>query len=93
MYPTRWQPKPWYKPQANGLLGSLKDRLAVFVGFYDEMPGKKYKTDGYILEEIGPVSLEKAGREATLRMAEDMQGCPIRAPWFADMNTTKNAKT
>lgn len=52
MNPTRWQPKPWYKPQAVGLWGSLKDRLAVLIGFYDEMPGKKYKTDGYTLEEI-----------------------------------------
>ncbi|KAK0213290.1 hypothetical protein DFS33DRAFT_1394317 [Desarmillaria ectypa] len=86
MHPTRWQPKPWYKPQATGLWGSLKDRLAVLIGFYDEMPGKKYKTDGYALEEIGPLSLEKAGREETRRMAEDMQGCPIRAPWFADIS-------
>ncbi|SJK96968.1 uncharacterized protein ARMOST_00217 [Armillaria ostoyae] len=92
MHPTRWQPKPWYKPQAVGLWGSLKDRLAVLIGFYDEMPGKKYKTDGYTLEDIGPLSLEKAGREETMRMAEDMQGCPIRAPWFADLNTAEKVE-
>ncbi|KAK0462534.1 uncharacterized protein EV420DRAFT_1735087 [Desarmillaria tabescens] len=80
MHPTRWQPKPWYKPQTTSLWGSLKDRLAVLIGFYDEMPGKKYKTDGYILEEIPD------GKE-TMRMAEDMQGCPIRAPWFVDIGT------
>lgn len=92
MHPTRWQPKPWYKPQAVGLWGSLKDRIAVSIGFYDEMPGKKYKTEGYTLEDIGPLSLEKAGREETMRMAEDLQGCPIRAPWFAGMNSARKVE-
>jgi hypothetical protein len=45
---ARWQAKPWYKSQSNSLL----DRFAVLAGLYDDLPGPKYKCEGYRLEEM-----------------------------------------
>ena len=43
--------KPWYKPQSKGI-GGLLDRLAVRLGVYEDMPGPKYRSEGYRLEEV-----------------------------------------
>ena len=42
---------PWYKAESKGL-GALVDRFAVTIGFYDCLPDRKYKSEGYRLEEL-----------------------------------------
>lgn len=77
LHPTRWQAKPWYKPQSS----SLFDWFTVTVGLYDDMPGPAYKSEGYRLEEMGPLHLEKSGHEEVMQMAAEILGCPITGPW------------
>ncbi|KAJ6618009.1 hypothetical protein B0H10DRAFT_1796272 [Mycena sp. CBHHK59/15] len=80
LYPTRFTSKPWYKPQGQGL-GYLYDRLMVLVGRHDSIPGPEYRCDGYRLQELGPLRFEKEGHEQVLRMASELQGCPIADCW------------
>ena len=47
----RFRAKPWYKPESRGL-GAMRDRLAVMVGYYDYLPARQYKSEGYRLEEM-----------------------------------------
>jgi len=76
LYPSKWQSRPWYKPQSTGL-GYLWNRLAMWTGFYTEMPSLRLKSNGYRLEEMGPISLEHSGREEVMRMAAELQGYPV----------------
>lgn len=77
LYPKDWVRNPWYKPQSSGF-GYIRDRLAVFAGFYTEMPGPHLKSSGYRLEELGPISAEKQGNEKVLQMAAELLGgCPV----------------
>ncbi|KII95824.1 hypothetical protein PLICRDRAFT_48769 [Plicaturopsis crispa FD-325 SS-3] len=76
MHPSRFQAKPWYKPQRSGF-GYLMDRLAVMVGYYADMPAPQYKSEGYRLEEMGPANAEKLHHAEIMRNAADMQGCPV----------------
>ncbi|RDB21931.1 Mycophenolic acid synthesis protein B [Hypsizygus marmoreus] len=80
MHPTRWQVKPWYKPESTGL-GYWKDWLLVKVGVHTEMPGPHLKSGGYRLEEMGPSNAEDQGYEEIMKMAEKLQGCPVTGPW------------
>ncbi|KAJ8456283.1 hypothetical protein ONZ45_g18784 [Pleurotus djamor] len=74
--PTRYAARPWYRPQRTGL-GSLLDKLLVVVGFHDDLPQPKYRSEGYRIEEIGPLKYEQQGHDEVFRMAEKLQGCPI----------------
>ena len=56
----RWKAKPWYKPQSKGI-GGLLDRLAVGLGVYEDMPGPKYRSEGYRLEEVVGLGLSALG--------------------------------
>ncbi|KAF8883027.1 hypothetical protein BD779DRAFT_1444405 [Infundibulicybe gibba] len=78
--PTRYQVRPWYKPQSGGL-GYYIDRLAVAVGYYSEMPGPHLRSGGYRLEEMGPLSVENSAHEKVMEMAAELQGCPVTGPW------------
>jgi len=89
--PTRWQAKPWYKPQARGLQWVV-DRLAVMVGYYDDHPGPQYKSEGYRIEEMGPEPLEHLGHEKVMQNAEQIFGCPIVGPWALPLDENKNCR-
>ena len=47
----RFRAKPWYKPESKGL-GAVLDHLAVMVGYYDFLPDRQFKSEGYRLEEL-----------------------------------------
>ncbi|TFK25897.1 hypothetical protein FA15DRAFT_668053 [Coprinopsis marcescibilis] len=68
--------KPWYKPESTGFQNVI-DRLHVKMGFTETVPSKQYKSEGYRLEELGPVQFEKLGQEDVFKDAERIQGCPI----------------
>jgi len=46
-----WPYVIWYKPESKRL-GALLDRLAVMVGYYDFLPDRQFKNEGYRLEEL-----------------------------------------
>ncbi|THU89140.1 hypothetical protein K435DRAFT_678567, partial [Dendrothele bispora CBS 962.96] len=80
MHPKQFGQKPWYKPEPKNLLEYVRVRLAVLMGLYEEMPNKNLKSDGYRLEELVRL-ISKTGHEEVLRMAEQLQGCPVAGPW------------
>ncbi|GJJ12690.1 hypothetical protein Clacol_006934 [Clathrus columnatus] len=47
----------------------------------DKFPGPKWKSQGYRLEELGPIEFENQGHEEVLEMAAKLQGCPIKGQW------------
>lgn len=47
----RWTARPWYKPESGGLQG-LVDTFAVMVGYYDFLPSRQFKSEGYRIEEL-----------------------------------------
>jgi hypothetical protein len=51
----RWRAKPWYKPERNGL-SALMDTFAVMIGYYDYLPGREFRSEGYRLEELVSLS-------------------------------------
>ena len=80
----------------------LKQKIGLSLGLVDKnfIPGPKFKSQGYRLEELGPIPMEKcrsnghlnssspypnyyisAGLEETIKMAEEIQGCPVVGPW------------
>jgi len=83
MHPAWFRAKPWYKPESKGL-GALIDRLAVMVGYYDYMPDRRFKSEGYRLEEMGPSHKEHMAHEEIMNNAAKLQGCPVTGPWSLD---------
>ncbi|THV01802.1 hypothetical protein K435DRAFT_717880 [Dendrothele bispora CBS 962.96] len=83
MRPNNFQIRPWYKPESNGFLRKLSDKLRVSLGLFDEMPGRGSRSQGYRLEELGPLRYEKDGHEEVIRNAEKLLGVPITGPWAA----------
>ncbi|KAJ7119562.1 hypothetical protein C8R44DRAFT_982262 [Mycena epipterygia] len=81
LYPTKWASKPWYKPRG----WSLFDRLLVLIGWHDDVPRPEYKCDGYRLHELGPLRFEQEGHEQIMKMAAELQGCPVADAWKADI--------
>ncbi|KAF9476142.1 hypothetical protein BDN70DRAFT_882785 [Pholiota conissans] len=84
MHPTRYAARPWYKPESTSIIGRYTDKLLVKLGFYLEMPSAHLKSDGYRLEEMGPMKFENAGHEEVMQNAAKLQGCPITGPWSLD---------
>ncbi|EIM83948.1 uncharacterized protein STEHIDRAFT_62460 [Stereum hirsutum FP-91666 SS1] len=82
MRPDWFQAKPWYKPEPQGLF-RLFQHLQVHLGLLkaEDLPGPKYMSQGYRLEETGPVRYAPMGCEEVIRMAAEMQGCPVEGPW------------
>ncbi|EPQ53280.1 hypothetical protein GLOTRDRAFT_46084 [Gloeophyllum trabeum ATCC 11539] len=82
MHPTRYARRPWYKPKPTSL-GTFIERFTVAVGLVDaeNVASPRNKCEGFRLEEIGPESFEKSGHEETMRIAGELQGCPVRGPW------------
>ncbi|KAK7028286.1 hypothetical protein R3P38DRAFT_2525928 [Favolaschia claudopus] len=83
LHPTKYPSKPWYKPRGRGLGGYLLDRFLVVVGFHDDIPRPEYRCEGYRIQEVGPLRYEKEGHEQIMKMAEEIQGCPIGDAWKA----------
>ncbi|KAF9255745.1 hypothetical protein L218DRAFT_883445 [Marasmius fiardii PR-910] len=82
-HPTVFVSKPWYKPASKSLIGRFWDSVLVklpFVG-YDDVPGEKWRFEGYRLDRMGPLKYENQGMEEVIRMAEEIQGCPISSSW------------
>ncbi|KIK56554.1 hypothetical protein GYMLUDRAFT_263633 [Collybiopsis luxurians FD-317 M1] len=81
MHPNWFQARPWYMPEPTGILGKLKNQASLTFGLYDALPSARLRSEGYRLEEMGPVRYEKHGHEEVMRKAEEMYGCPITGPF------------
>ncbi|KAF8197139.1 hypothetical protein BJ912DRAFT_954913 [Pholiota molesta] len=84
LHPTRFAARPWYKPEPSSTVGYYTEKLLVKLGWYEEMPGPRLKSEGYRLEEMGPDRFENAGHEEIMRNAAKLQGCPVAGPWSLD---------
>ncbi|THU80456.1 hypothetical protein K435DRAFT_785447 [Dendrothele bispora CBS 962.96] len=81
MHPQWYQPQPWYKPVSGNILGKMKDRLAITLGLAAQLPSPELRSNGYRLEEMGPMKYETVGNDEVMKMAEELLQCPIRGPW------------
>ncbi|KAF7328936.1 hypothetical protein MVEN_02523500 [Mycena venus] len=88
LHPNKYASKPWYKPRSRGLGGFLLDRLQVFIRMYDDVPRPEYKCEGYRLHEVGPLRFEQEGHEQVMKMAAELQGCPVVDAWKHGSKTT-----
>ncbi|KAJ7262727.1 hypothetical protein B0H12DRAFT_1104192 [Mycena haematopus] len=80
LHPNKFTSKPWYKPRGRGLR-SLLDRLLVSIGMHDDIPRPEYKCEGYRIHEMGPLRFEQEGHEQVMKMAAELQGCPVATAW------------
>lgn len=82
MHPAEFEFEPWYKPQPTGL-ALLLQTVLVKTGLKNPayIPGPRFKSEGYRLEEMGPKKLEDLGHAEVMKIAEEIQGCPVRGPW------------
>lgn len=64
-----WVRNPWYKPQSSGF-GYIRDRLAVFAGFYTEMPGPQYVMSLCFPELIGLLIILRSLKSSGYRLEE-----------------------
>jgi hypothetical protein len=83
-----WAFEPWYiKTTVTSWLGGL------FWTSGKTLPGPKYKSNGFLVEELGPIEYEKPSREAVVNEAEEMRsyaseketmgvGCPFQPVGF-----------
>lgn len=83
---------PWYMKDTRWT------RWTVWLGSKGKrLPGAKFKSDGYLPEEIGPIELQKASKEPVIRQADAMSayvhggrdklaGCPFL---FGDVGNWK----
>ncbi|KAF5371589.1 hypothetical protein D9758_003422 [Tetrapyrgos nigripes] len=81
MHPLQFTQRPWYKPEPKNFLERAQLSLALWAGLYEERPSKELRSDGYRLEELGPLKFERVGNEETIRMAEELQQRPITGAW------------
>ncbi|KAL5520979.1 hypothetical protein ACEPAG_8901 [Sanghuangporus baumii] len=81
-HPTMFDKVPWYKPEPKGI-GRIWQNILLQIGYLDEqdIPSSKYKSAGYRLEECGPVVLEQVGHAEVMKMAAEIQGCPVTGIW------------
>ncbi|EJD05108.1 uncharacterized protein FOMMEDRAFT_18758 [Fomitiporia mediterranea MF3/22] len=81
-HPGIFEMVPWYKPEPTGLAWVWQNIL-LKIGILDEeyVPGPRYKSEGYRLEECGPIALEQAGHAEVMKMAAEIQGCPVTGIW------------
>ncbi|TFK51574.1 hypothetical protein OE88DRAFT_1801631 [Heliocybe sulcata] len=80
--PRMHQSRPWYKPRQSGF-GALLEQFTVAAGLVreDNVASPRNKWRGYRLEELGPERFEHSGHEETMRIAAELQGCPVTGPW------------
>ncbi|KZS96448.1 hypothetical protein SISNIDRAFT_451185 [Sistotremastrum niveocremeum HHB9708] len=72
---------PWYYPEPRGL-EYLSEQVKLKLGAEPSLyPGPTWKSQGYRLEEIGPVRYENEGHEEVMKEAERILGRPIVGRW------------
>ena len=83
LYRDAWAFEPWY------VKATLKSRLQGWFWTSGKvLPGPKYKSNGYLVEELGPVEYEQSSKDPVAKEAEEMQayaskgglvglGCPF----------------
>ncbi|KIK54926.1 hypothetical protein GYMLUDRAFT_264385 [Collybiopsis luxurians FD-317 M1] len=73
---------PYYYPEKTGFALKVQNFL-IKLGLRnaEKMPGKRWFSEGYRLEELGPVRFRTEGHEQVFREAARLQGCPITGPW------------
>lgn len=84
LYRNLWAFEPWY------VQATLWEKAK---GWFwtggKAVPGREFKSDGYLVEELGPVEYEKVSKEGVLKEAKQMQryaeaggaagmGCPFK---------------
>ncbi|KAF5375991.1 hypothetical protein D9757_008855 [Collybiopsis confluens] len=80
-HPKWFQARPWYMPIPTTLFNKSKIWISLKLGLYDVPPGPNLRSEGYRLEEMGPVRFEQHGQDEVMRKAEEMYGCPITGPF------------
>ncbi|KAG7100280.1 hypothetical protein E1B28_002053 [Marasmius oreades] len=92
VYPRR--SGPYYFPEPTGYFAVKLQRLLLALGLKnpDKIPGKRWRSEGYRLEELGPVRWENEGHEEVMAAAAQMQGCPISGPWSLDARKGREKK-
>ncbi|KAE9395756.1 hypothetical protein BT96DRAFT_1042997 [Gymnopus androsaceus JB14] len=73
---------PYYFPEKTGFALKVQNFL-VRIGWKnaEKLPGKKWSSEGYRLEELGPTQFKKEGHEQVMQEAALLQGCPVTGPW------------
>ncbi|KAL0576894.1 hypothetical protein V5O48_005075 [Marasmius crinis-equi] len=73
---------PYYYPEKTGF-GLILQNLLLKLGLKNpnKVPGKRWQSEGYRLEELGPARWVNEGHQEVLHAAEQIQGCSIRGPW------------
>ncbi|KAJ3808530.1 hypothetical protein F5876DRAFT_78650 [Lentinula aff. lateritia] len=73
---------PYYYPEKTGIALKIQS-LLIMLGLQDpnKIPGKKWRSEGYRLEELGPTQWENVGHEKVMEAASKIQGHPITGIW------------
>ncbi|KZT32413.1 hypothetical protein SISSUDRAFT_1055557 [Sistotremastrum suecicum HHB10207 ss-3] len=83
MHPLFHLNDPWYVKPNTGFRRAI-ERLLITVGLASEesFPGaRRFQSEGYRLEQMGPKHMETKGHEKVMQMAEELQGCPVKGVW------------
>ncbi|TFY82503.1 hypothetical protein EWM64_g1506 [Hericium alpestre] len=76
--PNWYAAKPWYKPEPKGVSAIIQNaKVALGLLDPDDIPGPKYRAEGYRMEELGPPRYENSGHAEVIREAGKMMGCPL----------------
>ncbi|KAF8830818.1 hypothetical protein HHX47_DHR2000988 [Lentinula edodes] len=73
---------PYYFPQKTGFALRLQN-LFISLGLRSEekSPGSKWFSEGYRLEELGPIQFKEDGHQQVMQEAAILQGCPLTGLW------------
>ncbi|KAJ4492502.1 hypothetical protein C8R41DRAFT_831924 [Lentinula lateritia] len=73
---------PYYFPQKTGFALKLQN-VFIWLGLRSEekSPGSKWFSEGYRLEELGPIQFKEDGHEQVMQEAAILQGCPLTGLW------------
>ncbi|KAG7447083.1 uncharacterized protein BT62DRAFT_1005492 [Guyanagaster necrorhizus] len=70
---------PWYYPIPTGWRQIFDRLLGLTKG--DLYPGATFQSEGYRLEELGPIRFEQHGHKEVMKEAEELYGAPVEKPW------------
>ncbi|KAI0311113.1 hypothetical protein OF83DRAFT_1177889 [Amylostereum chailletii] len=86
MHPDWKGPQPWYEAPRTGL-ARVWQAIGLGLGLVDPeyVPGPKWRSDGYRLEEIGPIRWENVGHAQVMKQAGELRGCPVTGLWARDV--------
>ncbi|KAJ3545435.1 hypothetical protein NM688_g5625 [Phlebia brevispora] len=82
---------PWYYPEPKGI-SKVVQNLRLYLGLTqpDKIPSRRWKSEGYRIEELGPIRFESEGHEAVMQEAASLQGTPVVGPWALDGGRSRN---